>query len=86
MFGLIILLVVLGISILFLSKKMTTIEEGYGGQIKSFRHIPITTCYGLCDNYYKVCMYKNGEVDPGQCISRLNGCMGMCSYNVFNPT
>lgn len=84
MLGVILMLLLLALGILILSSKVT--KEGYGGQIKSFRHIPITTCYGLCDNYYKVCMFKNGEVDPGQCVSRLNGCMGMCGYNVFNPT
>lgn len=65
----------------FFSNKGLT--EHFGGQIKSMKRVPKTTCYNICGQYYSDCMSRYAGVDAGFCHNRLNSCKRVCDYSDF---
>lgn len=58
-------------------------RENYGGPVKKIQRIPLTTCYGLCEQYYTGCMAQYQYIDADDCERRYKSCLNVCRYSDY---
>ena len=60
------------------------IRENYGGAVKKIQRIPKTTCYNICEQYYRSCMNSYAHVNAYGCATSLHNCKMECNYSDFH--
>jgi hypothetical protein len=58
-------------------------RENYGGPVKKIQRIPLSTCYGLCQQYYDGCMAQYQYIDADDCERRYKSCLNVCRYSDY---